>query len=72
MSSYYYWLAFNDLSDAFWACWYGITTHPLYGLCAICPSFSRCTSPLKEANLLRATLDEPIKVTITIKEEDDE
>ena len=69
--SLFYLKAFQDLEDPFWACWYGITTHPLYGLCGICPSFSRCTSPLKEANILRASLEEPIKVTITIEEEEE-
>ena len=65
--SYYYWLAHNDLDDAYWACHYAVTTHPLYGQCLICPSFSRCSSSLKEANVLRAILDE----SITIKEEYD-
>lgn len=59
--SYYYWLAHNDLSDAFWACHYGNTAHPLYGMCNICPSFGRCTSDLKQANQLKAIIEDAVE-----------
>ena len=41
--SWYYLQAFNDLDDPFWACQYGVSTHPLYHQCDKCPSFSKCT-----------------------------
>lgn len=39
--SFYSW-AFNDLEDPYWACYYGVDTHPLYHKCNKCPSRSRC------------------------------
>jgi len=70
MMSLYYLRAFNDLEDPIYACYYGNTTHPLYGRCLICPSFSRCDLLLKQINQLKSLVDEPIKVTITIEDDD--
>ena len=35
--------AFTDSDDPFWACYYGVTTHPLYHQCDLCPSLLRCS-----------------------------
>ena len=44
--SFYSW-AFNDLDDPYWACVYAVETHPLYHQCDKCPSFLKCTQPVK-------------------------
>ena len=35
--------AFTDSDDPYWACYYGVTTHPLYRQCDLCPSILRCS-----------------------------
>ena len=66
----FYTNSYTDLDDPYWACYYGNTTHPLYGRCLICPSFGRCDLLLKQINQLKSLVDEPIKVTITIEDDD--
>lgn len=56
--SWYYQQAFHNHDDPYYACQYGITTNPSYGRCDICPSFSRCSMPHKQAYQLREFLEQ--------------
>lgn len=40
--------AFTDEEDPYWACYYGVTTHPKYGECQDCPSYVICDAPHKK------------------------
>lgn len=54
--SLYYLRAFNDPSP-YYACYYGISTHPLYQQCDKCPDFDKCDSLHKQAFLLQVWLE---------------
>ena len=51
--SYGYVQAHNDDSDPYWACRYGVTTHPLYHECDLCPSAYKCDDPYKAIKALK-------------------
>ena len=48
----FYTRAFFDTDDPYWACYYNVTTHPLYHKCDACPSFHKCTLPYSQISTL--------------------
>ena len=64
--SYYYQKAFTDLDDPYWACHYAVTTHPLYGLCVLCPHLGNCDmQPISLDSVGGLSVDITVKITIT-------
>lgn len=59
--SWYYLQAFNNPDDPYYACYYGVTTHPLYHQCDKCPSAYKCDNPAKLLNALTELAAAPLE-----------